>query len=779
MMAAITLGAALSCQKELNMQVNKPEETISPAEGATWHFSAIIEDPETKMSNMSNMDDKGLFAWANGDEIKIIWDGGYTTATATVSTDKTTFDPTGLPTDGTPIWLVYPSGMTASLNGENLEVSMPAVQKNALAGYFVAKASVGDEAVSFRHPVNYFKFDVGGDGADVTRLTLTSAADVKLTATTLSLAFDGSGIPTATPVSGGASTLTADFDGVGTYYVPVLAAAHAASDLTFQFYRGDARTEKAGAFKYGKELDNERAKIYNWATLPAKATNRYVSTTGSASNNGATADKPWDLATFKGFMENSGSRTADVLALYDGVNIHFAAGTYTPSAKIAPNISIRTNLIGEDKATTIFDGNNSMLLFDIYKQSGETVTFKNFTIQNANNTGSDGGAFRIGNSTRVFTFVFDNCVFKNNQASASGKNGGVFNVLGNTTMTFKNCSFTKNHAASGGGVMYVGDSNASVSFDNCSFGDGNSDNRNYAVAGSVLMAINSEVHSFTDCVFDYNQGTGNWGCVVYLYSTASKNGKVRLNNCLFKNNISKNRGIVSANEQGLIYLNGVTFVDNTVSDATGYGICVHANNQTLVCMNNVTSYNNKCSNSSPTDNNFSFNCDGNFIIVNSTIVDNTPKHVVRQNTADGKVALCNNIVINRQGTAPFWFNASSTRVNNGHNLISASALQGNLPDNDSDMFAVTDATLGGTYSENWDETSKYGVYSWTNSLSGFTPATQKNVEDTIKDYDYTMAGIDHVGTDFYNWLNSIGALGKDGRGVSRGTGNWWPGAYQN
>lgn len=779
-MAAVAFGAILSCEKETLVE---EQETVVPADkpvsGETWSFTANMENPMTKMTDM---DGSGEFAWENGDEIKILWAGGNTTANASVSAGVTTFEPTGLPSAGTAIWLVYPSSMTASLDAGNLVVNMPAVQKDALHGYFVAKAEVGDAAVSFKHPVCYYKFVVDGDGTDVTRLELTSAGGENLSAATLTLSFDGSGVPSVASVGTGASSITVDFSGSGTYYVPVVPdVSPAANDLTFQFKRTEnAAYVKAGAYRHASAITNNRADIVNWGSLPAKATNRYVSTTGSSENNGATADKPWDWATFKGFMENSSSRDAATLALYDGVNIRFAAGTYSPTAKVVPQINIRTNLIGENAATTIFDGgSSSQIFFDIYyaSASGETIIFKNFTVQNFNNTSSDGGAFRIGNGTRVFNIHFEDCVFINNQASASNKSGGVFCVNGATTISLKNCSFTKNHATAYGGVMtVVKNITATASFENCTFGDGTSANRNYSNSGSVFHSANAQNHSFKDCIFDYNQGSGNWGSVIYL--TESVNSKLFLDNCLFKNNISKNRGIVSANAPRAIYMNNVTFKNNTVTDATGYGICAHANNQAVICMNNVTSYNNHNSNVSPTDNNWSFNCDGSLLMVNSTIVDNTPQHVFRALTSTSKVSICNNIVINREGTAPFTIHADATCVNNGHNLRSSDANQGNTPANATDMFSVTDASLDGSYSESWSSTNKYGVYSWINNLLGFTPATQDEVEDTIKDYDYTIVGVEHIGTDFYNWLVSIGTIGKDGRSVAR-AGDWWPGAYQN
>ena len=74
---------------------------------------------------------------------------------------------------------------------------------------------------------------------------------------------------------------------------------------------------------------------------------------------------------------------------------------------------------------------------------------------------------------------------------------------------------------------------------------------------------------------------------------------------------------------------------------------------------------------------------------------------------------------------------------------------------------------------------KNGVYVWENTLTDFTPATASNVEAAMKACTKSMAGVNNVGTDFYNWLVGLEEFDKDGRGQSRGAGNWWPGAYQN
>ena len=105
----------------------------------------------------------------------------------------------------------------------------------------------------------------------------------------------------------------------------------------------------------------------------------------------------------------------------------------------------------------------------------------------------------------------------------------------------------------------------------------------------------------------------------------------------------------------------------------------------------------------------------------------------------------------------------------GHNVISRDEAYSNFATDDTDKIAVESLT-DGAYSE--------PVYTWTNNLEAFSAADQAALKAVYDAYNESIAGVSHVGTDFYNWLVNIGAIDKDGRGQTR-TGTWWPGAYQN
>ena len=76
-------------------------------------------------------------------------------------------------------------------------------------------------------------------------------------------------------------------------------------------------------------------------------------------------------------------------------------------------------------------------------------------------------------------------------------------------------------------------------------------------------------------------------------------------------------------------------------------------------------------------------------------------------------------------------------------------------------YYATSASFGG-----WT-----APYMWNGTLTG----TNSNMLAATADVNTEIQNAD---ADFYAWLNSIGALGKDIRGNNRGATSW-PGCYQN
>ena len=706
-MAAIALGAAVSCSKEINAPeegVAPGHEEIVPQEGfVTWTFTADIEAPKTKMGPM---DGSNEFAWENNDEVKVLWDGGSNTCNASVADGKTTFSPS-VPDGVNTIWLVYPSNMTASLSDGKLIVNMPSAQKNNLAGYFVAQAGKDDESISFIHPVCYYKMVVDGDGEDVTRLVLSSAAN-DITATSVSIDFSGEA-PAVAASAGGASSITYDFAGAGTYYIPLVPGEVAAGDLTFQFYRGEAKDEKAGAINYGAAFDNARASIVNWASLPAMATNRYVTTNADGTKNGTTWDKAWNNTQFANFMTNNGSHlSAEQIALYNGVKIHFAEGSY-PFRNLANKLksSIKLYIIGAGSEkgpsdtdfshTTRFDGGSRDGVNGyIYRQNENdtpndmVIVFRDIRFQYCNRTDDNGGVFNL----KFGTIIFENCNFNNNKAACttSGKGrGGVANIYTPQTCVFKNCAFESNSSVEEGGVIYKSAS-STITIEGCTFKNNSAleggvlyhtggtmnisnsvfqnntvtSNTNDWVGGGVIYVTGSStVANFSDCTFTGNTATRSGAC-----TRIHSKGTLRADNCVFSGNSSKRGGVFLVHGQGKCFLHNARIIDNSTSDS--WGMVVQASeNGSWVCANNLILEGNHKTNNS--DDGVSFNCNhSNLILVNSTLINKGNNGVVRFSDGDnGTGYILNSIILNTlSGKSAFALTSGKTStVTSGGNCI--------------------------------------------------------------------------------------------------------------
>ena len=184
-----------------------------------------------------------------------------------------------------------------------------------------------------------------------------------------------------------------------------------------------------------------------------------------------------------------------------------------------------------------------------------------------------------------------------------------------------------------------------------------------------------------------------------------------------------------------------------------------------------------------------FNGDGGWLVVNSTIMDKTKTAVIRTNGASGKMSICNNIIMNTHTPENvFMMSASGSFKDGGHNVLSCTGAHQNVTPVATDLLSQSPTTLGGSYSANWTGETPYAVYSWTNNLTEFTPATATDVYNAIIAFDNTNTTLIPTGTigaDFWNWLKEIGEVTesgttytfKDARGVIR-TGTMWPGAYQ-
>lgn len=245
-------------------------------------------------------------------------------------------------------------------------------------------------------------------------------------------------------------------------------------------------------------------------------------------------------------------------------------------------------LIGDDKATCGFDGNNASC---IIRQDHSAL-------------GADNGGVGVPGMTVI---TYKNLTFKNGKSNDSSGGGGVYIRGGFPTVfstgNFENCDFTGNEGKqnadfkAGGGVTLI---HGSASFKNCKFSE------NKAFRGAGIYMQNGTV-TVDDCLFenqDISEITNSYAGAIFAGTTAA-NAILNLtvNNSVFINNkVATNAGVFSTVETSFsptstnVKFTNCAFVGNTA--VAGLGGAVFLNNVTAgntqdISFINSTFYNNK------------------------------------------------------------------------------------------------------------------------------------------------------------------------------------------
>lgn len=378
-----------------------------------------------------------------------------------------------------------------------------------------------------------------------------------------------------------------------------------------------------------------------------------------------------------------------------------------------------------------------------------------------------GGAVSIYDGQSDAVVIIDGCTFKGNysvaggapalsyQSGSSGDKTGYMKVS-NTLFEGNHCDYNgtnnSNYGRFGGAVRLGHDTTPSY-FDDCTF------------VGNYTKTASSEVMS-------------TYGGAVTFYA----DGDAYFNNCHFENNRATRGGAISAmkaTESGL-YLNGCSFSGNWISYERGTAI--YLNKVKTFCMNNC----------SFADDTYTLVTSGDDVgcwvwleeILDGCVVSNCSL-IGSCRTADlallgsgdrelffaNKAAsnkhyyLINNIIVAGTDNISWWINQnnSPSEIYNYNTIYSTK--QGSSPYNGSNDVAGKASSDFGALA--WDS-SKH-VWSWNGTLAGgYTPITAADFADKLNSANPA----------FKAWLEEKGVLNKDQLGNDRGTGAWWPGAYQ-
>jgi len=240
-------------------------------------------------------------------------------------------------------------------------------------------------------------------------------------------------------------------------------------------------------------------------------------------------------------------------------------------------------IIGDDKATCGFDGNNASCIIRQDHSSGTAaISYKNLTFKNGNAKGdnSGGGAFYLRQTNSAFQFPanFYNCDFITN-VSKKDKPGGAVSILPGAA-NFKLCRFAENIASKGAG-LYV--ERGDVKVDSCVF-----ENHDITVASDYLSeafanaSVGAAMHAnllsggqiinldVKNTLFKNNKAGANGGA----FSTSEANAitagttNVKFTNCAFVNNstLIGTGGAVHTNNFYVGLMTSISFINSTFSN---------------------------------------------------------------------------------------------------------------------------------------------------------------------------------------------------------------------
>ena len=486
--------------------------------------------------------------------------------------------------------------------------------------------------------------------------------------------------------------------------------------------------------------------------------------------------------------EVSGAATGSMLDMRTGVlnieNVIFeyaaATANTTNGAIFVNNDSATVNLIN---CTFRNNGNTSYIGGSIDMKKG-TVNASGCTF--SGNGGKQASCLEMNSSQANASFT--NCTFENNTKQAIRiKNG---------TASFTGCTFSGNHSSGlKGGIGYLClESAQNVSFSGCTFSGNYTDATGTNNCGGAFYCDASGIYDFTECIFSENHtktGTswsGDYGGAVAVFGSAT----ARFDKCRFAGNYSTSGGtIFLGSASATTYMNACIFSASHITYR--YGTIINAtDNAGTVGMNNCDFQDNAYGSNVNSGKqlcwiNLKLGSNSESLVMsNCTLIGNLHKSAAGNDWSDagagllrfdggsGTAYLINNIIaptVQGKDTKAIIGESSTTvaitAVSNKQYAYTHSGTYTASGENATDFKGTSDyfGGLSWTGGTSWNDT----YWGWNGTLSGGSNLNKASLSDVNN-------AIQSANADFYSWLNSIGALDKDGRGRTRGA-STWPGAY--
>ncbi len=485
-------------------------------------------------------------SWNDGDQVKILWNGGETTCEAELEGGKAYFN--AVVDEVKEYYAVYPAGIDAQVGADGkLVLAIPTAQSGRFEDSAVIVAHTTRESLNFgrfKSAVGMIRFAITDPSVTKVRF---SATDGKPVGGSVSAGPD-----LAYETVPGSASVEVAVEGAGTYYLAVLPGVQL-SGLSFQLgneekWFGTASSETPATVNAGQILlvkasleDNLVIEGDIYITEP-EALRALLSNPASASK-------------LDGHTVHVSKGTYDLAIEEKGLSLDFEQAVTVTI--VAEEGTVFTNSLGGDEGCILTVASDKVNL------EVEGVTFS------GGSHNGPGGALNLTKGKHVFR----NCTFDKNVSTSTSadKTGGAVNVGGTAEADFEGCTFTDNRASvTGGGALAVYTTDM-VRVLNCTFtGNKSHDGTAYVgnggailqkKAGNILYVANSRFSGNGTNVNGPDIFTSA-GAALFLFNNTFAHP-------LYPDSKSGNRGLLRVNAPAMVV--NCTFVMEVDGNATGAG----------------------------------------------------------------------------------------------------------------------------------------------------------------------------------------------------------------
>jgi hypothetical protein len=759
-LASAALMSVACSEKELKI-VDTDVDPISKTA-----FEAVLDvNPDTKTTlDLST----GAVNWAVGDKIKVFWAGSESVSDPLQASDidgtKATFHAECSAGPELAIFALYPSSVVVDtyVDGNYAYVTIPAVQDGSFANASISTAKFLEGKFRFQNLCGLLQFSVP---AGVDKVVFTSEIPTPLVGK-IEFGFPGGNLY-ENSIKDSLNQITVNVSGTGPHYAAVAPGTH--KSLYAALYNGSTLVgEKLAA----NELVVARRQVKKLGLLPdTKLSNKYfVKPSGAGSKDGSSWDNAADIAAFNSFVTTTAA---------DGKSFYFSAGTYTYTEQLSLAADITFKIFGgyPSDATgealtnrdiyaneTILDGGGTSRLFVV---TNGNLTLDGLTFTRAYRTDVDAGTalvFQGAGNQLVNRCKFTNCVHEDLGA------GGVMRIAGmsDKTVTITDCVFENNTTAGNGGVLYI-EGGTLISKNNIY--KNNTATRTadgtYQMGGGAIY-----IKGAPDCSFEGDMFIGNTAPNATASAILASEGAytLKLNKCIFSGNSAASRGCVRGMiSTGKLYFNACVFHANNIGL---HGSAIHTNSPAAI--HNCVFYGNTNNSATGASNIYH---DKDLLMSNTSIRLGANAACGLRMIAGDNSVIVNNIIYNSLKGSAIIIPASKVLTSYGYNLYKSNTgttIDGTLTFQDASNHPDSEYDPNVTWVG-----APYWVLKWTQWKDGTPPSpswtlcTPERVEAAIDAFDTaTSMGVK-------TWLNSIGALNTDSRGIARSTTAIWSGSYDN